>query len=167
CESEEHTCGAPGLVRFDPVLRVLQGSLPLWDDLVSKGGKLQTQLRATLAAVASFLDAFQRVADAASGSRGAMQDLGAALTRLCLRHRSVLEAFADHLVAPLQEQMDDWKKNTQSLDKDHHKECKKLRQELKKRSSDSLKLQKKNKKGLETLSVLQYCSTFILVCHFA
>ncbi|MED6234776.1 hypothetical protein ATANTOWER_000848 [Ataeniobius toweri] len=73
---------------------------------------------------------------------------------MCMRHRSI-EAklrqfsmvFLDCLINPLQEQMEEWKRVANTLDKDHAKEYKKARQEIKKRSSDTLKLQKKAKKG--------------------
>ncbi|XP_062291854.1 protein MTSS 1-like [Scomber scombrus] len=73
---------------------------------------------------------------------------------MCMRHRSI-EAklrqfsmvFLDCLISPLQEQMEEWKRVANTLDKDHAKEYKKARQEIKKRSSDTLKLQKKAKKA--------------------
>ncbi|XP_034561278.1 protein MTSS 1-like [Notolabrus celidotus] len=82
------------------------------------------------------------------------RDIGSALTRMCMRHRSI-EAklrqfsmvFLDCLINPLQEQMEEWKRVANTLDKDHAKEYKKARQEIKKRSSDTLKLQKKAKKA--------------------
>ncbi|XP_061676263.1 protein MTSS 1-like isoform X2 [Syngnathoides biaculeatus] len=131
-----------------------KGSYPVWEDFVSKASKLQSQLRTTVVAVAAFLDAFQKVADMATGSRGATRDIGSALTRMCMRHRSI-EAklkqfstlFVDCLINPLQEQMEEWKRVANTLDKDHAKEYKKARQEIKKRSSDTLKLQKKAKKA--------------------
>uniref|UniRef100_A0A8D1PKS7 MTSS I-BAR domain containing 1 n=1 Tax=Sus scrofa TaxID=9823 RepID=A0A8D1PKS7_PIG len=55
-------------------------------------------------------------------------------------------ALIDCLINPLQEQMEEWKKVANQLDKDHAKEYKKARQEIKKKSSDTLKLQKKAKK---------------------
>uniref|UniRef100_A0A3B4ZL41 Metastasis suppressor protein 1-like n=1 Tax=Stegastes partitus TaxID=144197 RepID=A0A3B4ZL41_9TELE len=82
------------------------------------------------------------------------RDIGSALTRMCMRHRSI-EAklkhfsmgFMEGLINPLQEQMEDWKRGVHTLDKDHAKEYKRARQEIKKKSSDTLKLQKKAKKG--------------------
>ncbi|XP_071368932.1 protein MTSS 1-like, partial [Centroberyx affinis] len=129
-------------------------SYPVWDDFISKAGKLQSQLRTTVVAVAAFLDAFQKVADLATNSRGGTRDIGSALTRMCMRHRSI-EAklrqfsmvFLDCLINPLQEQMEEWKRVANTLDKDHAKEYKKARQEIKKKSSDTLKLQKKAKKA--------------------
>uniref|UniRef100_A0A8D0EL12 MTSS I-BAR domain containing 1 n=2 Tax=Strigidae TaxID=30459 RepID=A0A8D0EL12_STROC len=130
------------------------GSYPVWEDFINKAGKLQSQLRTTVVAAAAFLDAFQKVADMATNTRGGTREIGSALTRMCMRHRSIesklrqfSSALIDCLINPLQEQMEEWKKVANQLDKDHAKEYKKARQEIKKKSSDTLKLQKKAKKG--------------------
>ncbi|XP_042292161.1 protein MTSS 1-like isoform X2 [Thunnus maccoyii] len=149
----ERECSALGGL-FQTVIGDMKGSYPVWDDFVSKASKLQSQLRTTVVAVAAFLDTFQKVADLATNSRGGTRDIGSALTRMCMRHRSI-EAklrqfsmvFLDCLINPLQEQMEEWKRVANTLDKDHAKEYKKARQEIKKRSSDTLKLQKKAKKA--------------------
>ncbi|XP_074468567.1 protein MTSS 1-like isoform X4 [Sebastes fasciatus] len=149
----ERECSALGGL-FQTVIGDMKGSYPVWDDFVSKASKLQSQLRTTVVAVAAFLDAFQKVADLATNSRGGTRDIGSALTRMCMRHRSI-EAklrqfsmvFLDCLINPVQDQMEEWKRVANTLDKDHAKEYKKARQEIKKRSSDTLKLQKKAKKA--------------------
>uniref|UniRef100_A0A1A7Z123 Metastasis suppressor 1 n=1 Tax=Iconisemion striatum TaxID=60296 RepID=A0A1A7Z123_9TELE len=149
----ERECSALGGL-FQTVIGDMKGGYPVWDDFINKATKLQSQLRTTVVAVAAFLDAFQKVADLATSSRGGTRDIGSALTRMCMRHRSI-EAklrqfsmvFLDCLINPLQEQMEEWKRAANTLDKDHAKEYKKARQEIKKRSSDTLKLQKKAKKA--------------------
>ncbi|KAM4629998.1 protein MTSS 1-like [Polymixia lowei] len=149
----ERECSALGGL-FQTVIGDMKSSSPVWEDFISKAGKLQSQLRTTVVAVAAFLDAFQKVADLATNSRGGTRDIGSALTRMCMRHRSI-EAklrqfsmvFLDCLINPLQEQMEDWRRVANTLDKDHAKEYKKARQEIKKKSSDTLKLQKKAKKA--------------------
>uniref|UniRef100_A0AAR2KHX5 IMD domain-containing protein n=1 Tax=Pygocentrus nattereri TaxID=42514 RepID=A0AAR2KHX5_PYGNA len=149
----ERECSALGGL-FQTVITDMKGSYPVWEDFISKAGKLQAQLRTTVVALAAFLDAFQKVADLATGSRGGTRDIGSALTRMCMRHRSI-EAkfrqfsmvFVDSLINPLQEQMEEWKRVANMMDKDHAKEYKRARQEIKKKSSDTLKLQKKAKKG--------------------
>ncbi|KAL7393636.1 hypothetical protein ABVT39_013876 [Epinephelus coioides] len=149
----EKECSALGGL-FQTVIADMKSSYPIWEDFINKAGKLQSQLRATVVAVAAFLDAFQKVADLATNSRGGTKDIGSALTRMCMRHRSI-EAklkqfsmgFLEGLINPLQEQMEEWKRGVNTLDKDHAKEYKRARQEIKKKSSDTLKLQKKAKKG--------------------
>ncbi|XP_054897797.1 protein MTSS 1-like isoform X4 [Poeciliopsis prolifica] len=149
----EKECSALGGL-FHTVIGDMKSSCPIWEDFITKAGKLQSQLRATAVAVTVFLDAFQKVADLATNSRGGTRDIGSALTRMCMRHRSI-EAklkqfsmcFLEGLINPLQEQMEEWKRGVNALDKDHAKEYKRARQEIKKKSSDTLKLQKKAKKG--------------------
>ncbi|KAF1543534.1 MTSS1-like protein, partial [Eudyptula minor] len=110
--------------------------------------------RTTVLAAVAFLDAFQKVADMATNTRGATRDIGSALTRMCMRHRSIeaklrqfTNALMESLINPLQDRIEDWKKTANQLDKDHAKEYKRARHEIKKKSSDTLKLQKKARKG--------------------
>lgn len=102
----------------------------------------------------AFLDAFQKVADLANNSHGAIRELGGALTRLCIRHRSVetqLKTFASAIVErlhePLQGKIEEWKRVATQLDKDHSRDYKKGQQEIKKMSVDIPKLQKRAGKG--------------------
>ncbi|XP_027287419.1 protein MTSS 1 isoform X10 [Cricetulus griseus] len=148
----EKECSALGGL-FQTIISDMKGSYPVWEDFINKAGKLQSQLRTTVVAAAAFLDAFQKVADMATNTRGGTREIGSALTRMCMRHRSIeaklrqfSSALIDCLINPLQEQMEEWKKVASQLDKDHAKEYKKARQEIKKKSSDTLKLQKKAKK---------------------
>uniref|UniRef100_A0A665WCS1 MTSS I-BAR domain containing 2 n=1 Tax=Echeneis naucrates TaxID=173247 RepID=A0A665WCS1_ECHNA len=86
--------------------------------------------------------------------RRATRDIGSALTRMCMRHRSIeaklrqfTNALMESLINPLQDKIEDWKKTANQLDKDHAKEYKRSRHEIKKKSSDTMKLQKKARKG--------------------
>ncbi|XP_017093589.2 mucin-2 isoform X25 [Drosophila bipectinata] len=139
---------------FQQIINDMKNTSPLWEDFVAKAGKLHTCLRAAIQAIAAYLDAFQKIADAATNSRGASKEIGTALTRVCLRHKAVetrlktfTTAIMDCLVQPLQERIEDWKRTVATIDKDHAKEYKRCRSELKKRSSDTLRLQKKARKG--------------------
>uniref|UniRef100_A0A096LQJ4 MTSS I-BAR domain containing 2b n=1 Tax=Poecilia formosa TaxID=48698 RepID=A0A096LQJ4_POEFO len=131
-----------------------QCSYPVWEDFSAKATKLHSQLRTTVLAAVAFLDAFQKVADMATNTRGATRDIGSALTRMCMRHRSIeaklrqfTNALMESLITPLQDKIEDWKKTANQLDKDHAKEYKRSRHEIKKKSSDTIKLQKKARKG--------------------
>ncbi|XP_078607131.1 LOW QUALITY PROTEIN: protein MTSS 1-like [Branchiostoma floridae x Branchiostoma japonicum] len=149
----EKECSALGGL-FQTIVTDLKSSTPVWEDFLSKATKLHSQLKTTALAAAVFLDSFQKVADMATNTRGATKELGAALTRMCIRHRSIegklrhfSSAILEQLVTPLQDRMEDWKKDATQLDKDHAKEYKKARQDIKKKSADTLRLQKKAKKG--------------------
>uniref|UniRef100_A0A8C4ZH01 MTSS I-BAR domain containing 1 n=1 Tax=Gadus morhua TaxID=8049 RepID=A0A8C4ZH01_GADMO len=149
----EKECGALGGL-FQLIMTDMKASYPAWEDFVTKGTKLQSQLRTTILVTGSFLDAFQKVADMATGTRGATKEIGSALTRMCMRHRSIesklklfTTALSESLISPLEGKMEEWKKVANQLDKDHAKEYKKARADIKKKSSDTIKLQKKVKKG--------------------
>ncbi|XP_058634311.1 protein MTSS 1 isoform X2 [Onychostoma macrolepis] len=149
----EKECSALGGL-FQIIMNDMKASYPAWEDFVSKGAKLQSQLRTTIIVTSSFLDAFQKVADIATGTRGATKEIGSALTRMCMRHRSIenklklfTTALMDNLITPLELKIEEWKKVASQLDKDHAKEYKKARADIKKKSSDTIKLQKKVKKG--------------------
>ncbi|KAM9854594.1 MTSS I-BAR domain containing 2a [Aulostomus maculatus] len=152
-ESVEKECGALGGL-FQAIVNDMKSSYPVWEDFSAKATKLHSQLRTTILAAAAFLDAFQKVADVATNSRGATRDIGSALTRMCMRHRSIeaklrhfTNALMEGLVTPLQDRLEEWKKTANQLDKDHAKEYKRSRQEIKRKSLDTIKLQKKARKG--------------------
>lgn len=135
----EHDCNVLGGL-FQIIISDLKSGSSTWEDFVVKATKFQNQLKSTITASTAFLDAFQKVADMATTTRGGTKEIGTALTRLCLRHRSVeakLKSFSsailDCLITPLQDRIEEWKKTTLQLDKEHNKELKRLRQEFKKR----------------------------------
>ncbi|XP_051918612.1 protein MTSS 2 isoform X3 [Hippocampus zosterae] len=152
-ETVEKECGALGGL-FQAIVNDMKCSYPVWEDFSAKATKLHSQLRTTVLAAVAFLDAFQKVADMATNTRGATRDIGSALTRMCMRHRSIeaklrqfTNALMESLIMPLQDKIEDWKKTANQLDKDHAKEYKRSRHEIKKKSSDTMKLQKKARKG--------------------
>lgn len=152
-EAVDKECGALGGL-FQAIINDMKSSYPIWEDFSSKATKLHSQLRTTVLAAVAFLDAFQKVADMATNTRGATRDIGSALTRMCMRHRSIesklrhfTNALMESLITPLQERIEDWKKTANTLDKEHAREYKRARHEIKKKSSDTLKLQKKARKG--------------------
>ncbi|XP_051917634.1 MTSS I-BAR domain containing 2a isoform X3 [Hippocampus zosterae] len=158
-ESVEKECGALGGL-FQAIVNDMKSSYPVWEDFSAKATKLHSQLRTTILAAVAFLDAFQKVADMATNSRGATRDIGSALTRMCMRHRSIeaklrhfTNALMEGLVTPLQDRIEEWKKTANQLDKDHAKEYKRSRHEIKRKSLDTLKLQKKARKA-HTLELL-------------
>lgn len=59
----------------------------------------------------------------------------------------LLSTIMECLVLPLQEKLEDWRKTVMNLDKEHAKDYKRARAELKKRSTDTLRIQKKMRKG--------------------
>ncbi|XP_056137261.1 MTSS I-BAR domain containing 2a isoform X3 [Lampris incognitus] len=135
-DSVERECGALGGL-FQAIVNDMKSSYPVWEDFTAKATKLHSQLRTTILAAVAFLDAFQKVADMATNSRGATRDIGSALTRMCMRHRSIetklrhfTNALMEGLVTPLQDRIEEWKKTANQLDKDHAKGRGNLRPQL-------------------------------------
>ncbi|XP_057331983.1 protein MTSS 2 isoform X2 [Microplitis mediator] len=155
--ASDRDCSALGGL-FHQIITDMKNGAPLWDDLISKATKLHTCLKAAILAVSAYLEAFQKIADAATSARGATKEIGTALTRICLRHKAVetrMKSFTcaimDRLVMPLQEKLEDWKKALIVLDKEHTKEYKKAKAELKKQRTsavDTLRLKKKTRKAI-------------------
>ncbi|KAG7244460.1 hypothetical protein INR49_030112 [Caranx melampygus] len=68
-DSVEKECGALGGL-FQAIVNDMKSSYPVWEDFSAKATKLHSQLRTTILAAVAFLDAFQKVADMATNSRG-------------------------------------------------------------------------------------------------
>ncbi|CAF0963739.1 unnamed protein product [Adineta steineri] len=154
-ENAEKECAVLGSL-FQGIVNEMKNSSTLWEDLASKANKMHLQLKSTITTFSVFLDAFQRIADLATNTKGATREIGTALTRLILRHKSIeqkLKSFTSSLVEtfiqPLNERIEEWKKSANTLDKDHAKglkDYKKLRNELRKKATETAKLQKKCRK---------------------
>ncbi|CAH1125519.1 unnamed protein product [Ceutorhynchus assimilis] len=150
--SIDRDTGLGGL--FQHIIMDMKNGTPLWEDLIAKATKLHSSLKATILAVTAYLEAFQKIADSATNTRGATREIGTALTRICLRHKAVenrMKQFTgvimECLIIPLQEKLEEWRKTVLNLDKEHARDYKRARAELKKRSTDTLRLQKKMRKG--------------------
>uniref|UniRef100_A0A671MQ97 MTSS1-like protein n=1 Tax=Sinocyclocheilus anshuiensis TaxID=1608454 RepID=A0A671MQ97_9TELE len=141
-ESVEKECGALGGL-FQAIVNDMKYSYPVWEDFIAKATKLHSHYF------------FHLFGDIDTHFRPcATRDIGSALTRMCMRHRSIeaklrhfTNALMEKMIAPLQDKIEEWKKTAALLDKDHAKEYKRSRQEIKKKSSDTIKLQKKARKG--------------------
>jgi len=152
-ESLDKECSALGGL-FQQVVNDMKTGVPQYEDFVNKAAKLHSHLKTTLFVLGAFLDSFQKIADAATNTKGATREIGACLTRIVIRHKSMESklkalcgAVLDCMVLPLQDKLEDWKKSATTMDKDHAKEYKKLRSEVKKRSEAVSRAQKKQKKS--------------------
>ncbi|CAK8671933.1 unnamed protein product [Clavelina lepadiformis] len=70
-------------------------------------------------------------------------------------------SMLDNLLCPVQDRLEEWKKVANQLEKDHTKDYKKAMHEIKKRNTDSVRLQKKARKGSKT-DVQQQLSSVML-----
>ncbi|VDK21456.1 unnamed protein product [Taenia asiatica] len=123
---------------------------PIWEDIVGKGGKLFTALRATVHATNAFLDAIQRLADLASKTSGGSKEIGAHFTRLCMRQKRLgtkVKTMGNQLITcmvnPMASRMEEWKKTLAQIEKEHNREAKRARGELKRALSEANRLKRK------------------------
>lgn len=65
----ERDCSAIGSL-FQMVINDMKSGSQNWEDLVIKATKFHSQLKATIVASTAFLDAFQKIADMATSTRG-------------------------------------------------------------------------------------------------
>ncbi|CAG9568531.1 unnamed protein product [Danaus chrysippus] len=78
---------------------------------------------------------------------GATKEIGTALTRVCLRHRAIetrmktfISTLMERLISPLSERADEWRRGcngTGALSREHARECKRARAELRRRVHDA------------------------------
>ncbi|CAH8644383.1 unnamed protein product [Heterobilharzia americana] len=132
------------------LLSDLKNSYQIWEDLVSKCGKFHSALKAATQASSAFLDAFQKVADLATKTFGGSKEIGACLTRYCMRQKSLeskVKSMSNHLVTslanPLSSKVDEWRRNLCLLEKDRARQTKRVRAELKKALAEAQKWEKK------------------------
>ncbi|CAH2230281.1 jg20030 [Pararge aegeria aegeria] len=77
----------------------------------------------------------------------ATKEIGTALTRVCLRHRAIesrmktfISTLMDRLITPLSERADEWRRGCNgggALSREHARECKRARAELRRRVHDA------------------------------
>jgi len=140
---------------FNHIIGDMKNTTPLWEDLLLKASKFYGAVKQTAITADLFLDAFQKIADATTNSKGGTKDIGVAFTKIVMRHKAIesklktyVGILADNFVSPLQECLDDWKRCNNQLEKDHTKDYKRLKTELKRANSDSAKLKKKASKKM-------------------
>lgn len=140
---------------FNHIVGDMKTTGPLWEDFLVKASKFYAAVKQTAVTADTFLDSFQKIADANTNSKGATKDIGVSFTKIVMRHRAIehklktyVGILADSFVTPLQDCIDDWKKTTSQLEKDHAKDYKKLKGDLKKASADAAKLKKKASKKI-------------------
>ncbi|CAH4032293.1 unnamed protein product [Pieris brassicae] len=88
--------------------------------------------------------------------RGATKEIGTALTRVCLRHRAIetrmktfISTLMERLITPLSERADEWRRgcNTGALGREHARECKRARAELRRRMHEAQRQTRKARRA--------------------
>ncbi|CAJ0962787.1 unnamed protein product, partial [Mesorhabditis belari] len=122
------------LTLYGGIVGDMKQSYGAWDTVGQRANKLATTLRATSAALLSFLDAIQSVSDIANNLKGASRDVGACVTRVCMRERAVearlrstADTLSEHVAPTILQRISYWKNRTYDLEKNNAKQMKKSR----------------------------------------
>ena len=160
-----------GSILFNHIVGDMKTMGPIWEDFLGKASKFYASIKGTSVYADSFLDSFQKLADATTNSKGATRDLGVSFTKITMRQRSVVNKLKmyvgimlDDFINPLQEKTDEWKRWLTQVEKDHNKDFKKLKTELKRTSSDAVKLKRKASKKNRSDAADQYKEVRFILC---
>ncbi|VDK68156.1 unnamed protein product [Litomosoides sigmodontis] len=113
---------------YQSVVHDMKLTYPAWENVAQKALKLAAQMKSTLICMNAFIDAIQTVGDVANNLKGATRDIGACLTRVCMRQRSienrlrsVVDSLTDELATTLQNKSIHWKQRTMEMDRHANK----------------------------------------------
>ncbi|KAL3120313.1 hypothetical protein niasHT_001126 [Heterodera trifolii] len=105
-----------------------------WDTFGGRAAKLSSQLHQMAAAFGAFVDALQTISDSANTVNGVSRDIGAALTRFCLRQRAVEtairkwgETLQKHCADGLGRRGGEWRQTISDLERRHQRNCKRFK----------------------------------------
>ncbi|VDN90480.1 unnamed protein product [Brugia pahangi] len=119
---------------YQSVVHDMKLTYPAWENVAQKALKLASQMKSTLTCMNAFIDAVQAVGDVANNLKGATRDIGACLTRVCMRQRSIenrlrgfVDSLTDELAMSLQNKGTYWKQRTTEMDRHANKFCRKIR----------------------------------------
>eukprot|EP00731_Ephydatia_muelleri_P026914 Em0018g1014a len=131
----------------------MKSGFPLWEELLARGVRLQKQYEQTITAFSSFLEGFAKISEHAVRSKGSFE-VGASLTNLVTWQRgleekmreSVMSLYSNVLV-PLNVKVEDWKKTTAQLRREHDREVQKAVEDIKDSGKTTLKTQQSARKA--------------------
>eukprot|EP00118_Oscarella_pearsei_P016714 m.161344 g.161344 ORF g.161344 m.161344 type:complete len:218 (+) comp38816_c0_seq3:202-855(+) len=143
---------------FGALFTDLKTNRVLFDDLLGKAEKLGKAVEAAAFASHGFIDAIQKVADAATGAKGSTRDMGTALIKMCVQQRSIELKITEisreinsDFIQPLSGSIKEWDKTTRKLETEYDKESKKAAKTAKKAfqvtNKRAKETEKKEKKG--------------------
>lgn len=121
-------------VLFKEVFSDLKTSNSMWECISTRATKLAAQMNATASALSHFVDALQTVSDCANNVNGISRDIGAALTRYCIRQRSIesglrkiSQPLIEEFAGELERKCADWKHSLVDAERRHQRSCKRLK----------------------------------------
>ncbi|CAI5439676.1 unnamed protein product [Caenorhabditis angaria] len=119
---------------YQSVVYDMKQTYPGWEQLSQRAQKLGAHLKATAQCLNGFVEAMQSVSDHANNLKGSTRDVGACITRVCIKQRSIenrmrswADALTDEFALGLQQRGTYWKNRCNELDKMAAKHVKKVR----------------------------------------
>ncbi|GMR54309.1 hypothetical protein PMAYCL1PPCAC_24504 [Pristionchus mayeri] len=119
---------------YQSVVADMKSSYPAWEVVGQRAVKLSAALKTTVSALSAFNDSVQHVSDLACNLKGASRDVGACVTRVCMRQRALegrlkalSDALGDELAVGVHARTAFWKGRTSEMDKNAAKHLKKTR----------------------------------------
>uniref|UniRef100_A0A914HNH2 diacylglycerol O-acyltransferase n=1 Tax=Globodera rostochiensis TaxID=31243 RepID=A0A914HNH2_GLORO len=116
------------------MVRELKASTSAWETFGCRAAKLASQLQQVATAFGSFVDGLQTISDSANSVNGVSRDIGAALTRFCLRQRSVElairkwgETLQKQCADDLGRRSGEWRQTVSDLERRHQRNCKRFK----------------------------------------
>uniref|UniRef100_A0AC34R5H8 IMD domain-containing protein n=1 Tax=Panagrolaimus sp. JU765 TaxID=591449 RepID=A0AC34R5H8_9BILA len=111
-------------VLFQSISSDLKSSQQTWDGIAKSANKMATQLLTTAGMLNNFIDQIQSAADFANNIKGASRDIGASLTRFCMRQRSIenhirglASALNNQFCDSMEKKSDEWKKRIVDIER--------------------------------------------------
>uniref|UniRef100_A0A0K0EEI8 IMD domain-containing protein n=1 Tax=Strongyloides stercoralis TaxID=6248 RepID=A0A0K0EEI8_STRER len=136
---------------FNSVLCDSKATSIAFENACTKAKKLISSLNNTASTLNSFLDAIQKISDHANNLKGASKDIGADLTRFCLRQRSfeshlksLASSLTEHFIGDLEKKAQISKTKFGDIERKYGRLFKKSKNSHKKGFSDYIKLEQKN-----------------------
>ncbi|CAD5209493.1 unnamed protein product [Bursaphelenchus xylophilus] len=117
----------------ESVLQDLKSTNCTWEVMSSRAAKLACQLNNTVVCLSNFVDCLQILSDSSNSINGASRDIGAALTRFCLRQRTLqsdmkrLSNIISNFCPTLDRKAAEWKQLVADLQRRNHRIVKKKR----------------------------------------
>ena len=138
---------------FGRIVEHMKTSFPLWEEFLSRGVRLQKQYEQTITAFSSFVEGFAKISEHAVRSKGSFE-VGASLTNLVTWQRGLEQKMRDgvmslysNVLVPLNVKVEDWKKTTTQLKREHDREVQKAVEDIKESGKMTMKTQLSVKKA--------------------
>jgi hypothetical protein len=145
----------------------MKGGFPAWEEFVTRGIKFQKHFEQTISSFNSFIDSLYKISELAHNTKGGTYEIGTGLINLAMWHRGqemklkeMNSALMTKLLGPLQVKVEEWKKTTGALEREHDKELQKSIKDIKDAAKNAMKTGKsleskmKRDKGSEKTTTL-------------